>query len=152
MTDWVDRYWEKVDVRSPDECWMWQARTNSAGYGQLALKPRTVRAHRLAWELANGPIPDGLCVLHRCDRPGCQNPAHLFLGTDADNHRDMEEKGRIARGAKNGSAKLTREEVREIRKLYATGRHSQRTLARQFSISPAHLCDIVNKKRWAWLD
>jgi len=88
-----ERFWEKVDVRGPDECWPWTRKHNPKGYGQFR-KDKMVQAHRMAWELTNGPIPDGLDVLHTCDNPPCCNPHHLFLGTNDDNMRDMNSKGR----------------------------------------------------------
>ena len=91
---------------------MWEAATNNKGYGTIgAVAPsrRTCLAHRVAWELAHGrPVPDGMCVCHRCDNPLCVNPAHLFLGTQADNLRDMQTKGRGA------APKLSDEDIREI--------------------------------------
>ena len=156
MEDWTDRFWAKVDMRGADECWKWQGCTCGRGYGQLSIDGKMVSAHRLTWELTDGPIPDDLCVLHRCDNPPCCNPRHLFLGTPADNSRDMVEKGRARggslRGVNNGRAKLTRQVVRAIRSLYATGKHTQKTLAERFGISKAQISHIVNRKRWAWLD
>lgn len=76
-------------------CWNWTGFINPKGYGQLSFKRRTVRAHRLAWALAYGPIPDGLCVCHRCDNRRCVRPDHLFIGTNLDNMRDMVAKGRL---------------------------------------------------------
>lgn len=95
------RFWSKVDKSAGDSgCWLWMAARNARGYGCVG---RDVGrgywlAHRVSWELANGPIPDGLFVLHRCDVPSCVNPHHLFVGTNADNMRDMALKGR-GRGA-----------------------------------------------------
>lgn len=91
------RFWAKVDVRGPDECWEWQASTTSSGYGQIMVnaRPRRItRAHRLSWTIANGPIPSGMVVCHRCDNPPCVNPAHLFVATQQDNIADMVRKGR----------------------------------------------------------
>jgi hypothetical protein len=87
------RFWRNVDKRGPDECWPWQSSTNQWGYGTASLAGRPKLAHRIAWELAYGAIPVGICVLHRCDTPGCCNPAHLWLGTRKDNMRDMLRKG-----------------------------------------------------------
>jgi len=125
---------------------------DSGGYGQLYVDGKLIKAHRLAWQLENGSIPEGLCVLHHCDNRACCNPAHLFLGTYSDNACDMMNKGRGGRGAQNGNAKLTREQVRQIRKLYATGKYPQKELVEQFEISPCHISYIVTRKRWAWLD
>jgi hypothetical protein len=88
-------FWDRVD-RSGD-CWRWTGARNANGYGILTrrrLNLRSVLAHRYSWMLANGPIPAGLHVLHRCDNPPCVRPGHLFLGTDADNNADMRRKGR----------------------------------------------------------
>jgi len=87
-----ERLWARVE-KGP-ECWLWTAPTDTKGYGQLRVGGRLVMAHRLSWELANGAIPEGLCVLHRCDVAACVNPGHLFLGTKGDNNTDRHRKGR----------------------------------------------------------
>ena len=90
-----DRFWEKVDKRGPDECWEWTASTNSKGYGRLSSgRGVYLKAHRTAFVLSCGPIPEDLNVLHTCDNPPCCNPKHLFLGTFKDNTHDMIRKGR----------------------------------------------------------
>jgi len=94
------RFWSHVAVGRPDGCWRWRGSVSGTGfkYGQVLWRSRyqtPQKAHRLAWELTAGPIPPGQCVLHRCDVPLCCNPAHLFLGTQADNVRDASQKRRL---------------------------------------------------------
>ncbi len=89
----AERFWSKV-VRG-EGCWIWAASVDDHGYGRFGIgRLRIEPAHRVAWMVANGPIPDGLSVLHRCDNPPCVRPDHLFLGTQRDNMRDMIAKGR----------------------------------------------------------
>jgi hypothetical protein len=153
------RFWSKVDKRGPDECWEWKAKCNPNGYGQFRVKEHTT-AHRVSWELTNGPIPEGLYVCHRCDNPPCVNPAHLFLGTAQDNARDMVKKGRdrasvcpesIVRGEKVGSAKLTNEQVIRIRSDYAGGGISCRELAAKYGVNRGTIRAVLTRKQWAHL-
>lgn len=149
----ADRFWSKV--RKADVCWRWSGQTDSDGYGRLRVSKRPVRrllAHRVSWTLAFGPIPDGLYVLHRCDTPPCVRPDHLFLGTDADNHRDAVSKGRQARGERSGSAKLTAEHVQAIRARYAAGDGTMASLAREYGVGSPSISNIVTGKTWEHLE
>lgn len=81
-------FWERVEIKNPEECWPWRLSRYSNGYGKASIKDRTRLAHRLSWEITNGKIPKGLNVCHRCDNPICVNPNHLFLASQKDNIRD----------------------------------------------------------------
>lgn len=109
-------------------------------------------AYRLAWTLANGPIPDGLCVCHRCDRPNCIRVEHLFLGTQADNIRDKMKKGRHRgpRGERSAKSKLTDAQVRAIRERYAAGGVSYASLAAEYGMSHDGIRFIVKRLRRQW--
>lgn len=90
-----NRFWNKAAIGAPDECWPWQAHRDRKGYGRIQVGRFSERAHRMAWQLANGQsIPPGQLVRHCCDNPCCVNPAHLRLGSNTDNMRDMVERGR----------------------------------------------------------
>lgn len=123
-------------------CIVWIAATIWNGYGRLRVNGRKTLAHRAAWELANGPIPVGVDVLHDCDNPPCINVDHLFLGDDSANQRDRVAKGR------HPWSRLTEDEVGEIRRRAAEGR-TQRTLAAVFGVTPPQISMIVSGKRRA---
>jgi hypothetical protein len=147
----VVRFWEKVDRSGgSDACWPWVASCDAKGYGHIGIAGKTVRASRVAWELSNGPVPDGLFVLHNCpdgDNPTCVNPAHLWLGTHQDNMRDRERKGRTARGERGWRARLTAAQVREIRRRRALG-ESETALAIAYGVHSGHIHLIVRRLRW----
>lgn len=99
----VARFWESVEKGPGDACWEWTGHANRSGYGRVTRRGRDLFAHRYSWELANGPIPDGLIVCHRCDNPPCVRPEHLFLGTHSDNMRDAQRKGRRPTAAREAA-------------------------------------------------
>jgi DNA modification methylase len=150
-----ERFWSKADKSGG--CWTWTASRDIQGYGRFALnaKKRNVYAHRLAWELANGPIPDGMHVLHYCDNPPCVRPAHLFIGSHADNMRDMAAKGR---GSSNGqvgearyNAKLTDDIVREARELREQGwRYVD--LAARYGVGASSISAAVRGVKWSHVE
>lgn len=148
-----ERFWEKVDKKGPDDCWNWLAGKSGAGYGTFWAWGRNRGAHRVAWRLTQGEIPDGLCICHHCDNPLCCNLNHLFLGTRADNNHDMIAKGRAASGAdsNSGKRKLTEEEVLEIRQRYTNGDITQRELAQDYPVGQSQICLVVNQKRWRYI-
>lgn len=131
-------------------CLIWLGSTNTGGYGEIDYNGHTLKTHRATWELEKGPIPEGLCVLHKCDNPPCRNIEHLFIGTRANNVEDMVRKNRHSapRGEAHADAKLTEADIRKIRSLYATGRYRQVDLAERFGCIQAHISRIVRKANW----
>ena len=145
-----EHFWSKVATGPLDECWEWRASRRGEGYGGFKMNGRVVFAHRAAWELTRGEIPNGLFALHRCDNRLCCNPGHLFLGTIQDNTDDMFAKGRDRkpRGEEHGCAMLTEETVLEIRRRYALGFDSHRTLANDFGVTKTQIYRILARKSW----
>ncbi len=150
--DLIARFWAKVDRRDAGECWPWMATTRES-YGAIKHRGKVFSAHCVAWILANArQIPKGQIVRHSCDNPQCCNPAHLLLGTPADNVRDMHERGlaRYARGAQCYNAVLTEELVRTIRSIREAERIGYRAIARRLGI-PEHeqaVKGVVENKSW----
>ena len=103
MTLFESRFWSKVRITEAADCWLWIAARHIKGYGAVKYNKRMWKAHRVAWELVNGPIPESMLVLHHCDNPPCVNPKHLWLGTQQDNVADRDAKGRQASGDRSGS-------------------------------------------------
>ena len=145
-----ERFWEKVQKQEGDKCWEWQASLNKPlrGYGNFNVKRKPVYAHRYSYALHNGPIPEGLDVLHRCDNPKCVRPSHLFLGTQQDNSDDAKNKKRNQHGLRHWNAKLTIEQVLEIRAEYDRGNRAAHEIAHRYSISPSVAYNVGTRKRW----
>lgn len=157
------RFWAKVDRCGDDECWEWQGYLKlEKPYGRFRVFGKMHQAHRVAWHLAYGAIPDDLFVCHHCDNHACVNPAHLWLGTVQDNANDMVRKGRSAVGKKHRNSthpesiprgeqvprsKLTERQIVEIRRMVADG-ISQTSTAYQFGVLPAAISKIVNRQNW----
>lgn len=156
-----------ASVERGPKCWLWTGGLSSNGYGKLSDdNGRTVGAHRLSYEIARGPIPEGLFVLHKCDVRNCVRPSHLFLGTQKQNMEDKVFKGREARGERHGSktrpktrpettqkgsrnpaSKLTEAEVKAIRS-YASSGARQTSIAAMFGITQALVSLIVRREAW----
>lgn len=137
------RFWDRVRIGSRLDCWPWTGTKTDKGYGQLKLDGRAIGAHRISWALHRSPIPDGLQVLHRCDNPSCVNPAHLFLGTPADNMADM-----VAKGRQKPKAKLTAAQVVAIR----GDKRLQKHIAADYGVTLAAISHIKTGRRWPRLE
>jgi hypothetical protein len=149
----AELFWSKVAVGGPDDCWPWIPGTDKHGYGRFHIRPKSVLAHRFAYELVNGPIPDGLRACHTCNHPPCCNPAHIYAGTDADNIHDSMRAGTHVPpprypGSKNRNAKLTESKVRFIRDTYTAGKETQVALARRFGVSQTAVSFVILHRSW----
>ncbi len=154
-------------LSQPDSkgCRNWTGCRDPRGYGRLCIRGLPRLAHRAMWTLTNGKIPDGLCVLHRCDNPACCNIEHLFLGTRADNNADKMTKGRgrwatgdrhwsklhpgkIVRGERNGGHILTQEQVDAIRAEYQGDRSRVAAIAQRLGMNHKHISRICRGVSW----
>ncbi len=151
----TERFWRFVTSGPPDQCWLWRGAIDpQTGYGRInsgGAHGKALEAHRVSWEIHHGPIPSGMMVCHSCDNRPCVNPAHHFLGDALRNNTDMDAKGRRKNGPspgeKNGSAKLTEDQVREIRRRRANGEKGV-TLATEFGVQGSTISWIITGKHW----
>jgi hypothetical protein len=170
-------FWSRVDKNGPvpahrpelGPCWVWTAGRFDQGYGAFHLNGKTMKSHRISYGVKHGAMPSSaLCVCHSCDNPPCVNPSHLFLGTHAENSRDMVNKGRtntptgarhwskksphllarIARGPGHPMVKITEDQVRSIRARCAAGETTY-AVADSMGISQSQVWKITRRIRWA---
>lgn len=151
LNDTAHARFEAKVLPASDGCHLWTGCTNRDGYGIFSPGGNAVMvlAHRAAWVLAGRPDPTPLCLLHTCDLRLCVNVDHLIVGTRVQNNADRDTKNRTARGERQGLAKLTEDDVHEIRALYATGRYRQVDLGRLYGIDGSNISRLVNHKQWA---
>ncbi len=159
----IDKFWNKVAITANDErCWNWVGVKDKDGYGLFYLGDNNKKAHRVSFFIKNKVQLGGLFCLHRCDNPSCVNPNHLFLGTVLDNAKDREQKKRgmpahkrwwranpnATKGENNVKAKLTREQVLEIREIHLSGKLNGIGLAKKYSVNASTISSIILKKLW----
>lgn len=150
------RFWAKVDRSAGDaQCWPWVGYLGATGYGRFLQGQRLIQAHRIAWADSNGPIPDGMVICHACDNRCCCNPAHLWLGTVAENNHDMKAKKRArwngARGADAAGARLTDEIVADMRRRCRAG-ETAAVLAAEYGVSRRCANGAITGTRWAHVE
>ena len=151
----IARFWRySPNGLAPDVCWPWESSIDARGYGQLSDKPNktVLKAHRLAYEMHIGPIPDGLSVCHRCDNPRCVNPAHLFAATHAENMADKDRKGRNVapptfRGSEAPWSILTESDVMAIR----TSSRPSSAIAAELGVSKSTVKAARRGQTWGHL-
>lgn len=149
---WVaPRFWNKVDKAGLNDCWLFTGAKSEKGYGRFWYSAtKYLRAHRLAYVLAKGPIPEGMEIIHSCDNPLCCQPAHLSANTHQKNMDDMTSRNRTngPKGRRQHLAKMDEEKVLQIRQMYTTGKYNKSALARLFNIRPATVNQIVTRLTW----
>jgi hypothetical protein len=151
MEEARERFFNKVN--KTETCWLWTGCCCNNGQPYFKYNGKPTIAYRFSWLLAGHTIPEGLCVCHAphsiCGHKNCVNPAHLRVGTQAENMRDKITDGTSLRGTRNASCRLTEEQVREIRRRCT---ENQRILGEEFGVARNTINDIIRRKNWAWLD
>jgi len=144
-----ERFLSKVDKNGAGGCWNWTGGLFDNKYGSFWLNRKSVLAHRVAYELWIGEIPEGLLIRHKCKQnPKCVNPAHLETGTHQENSNDMKRDGTSSKGSSHYKAKLNDDSVKEIRRLYGDTNITQNQLAKQFGVSKFAIGCVVNNLSW----
>ena len=155
MKSKIERFWSNVSIKEPLDCWDWQAGLRTQGYGSLYFSCKYTMSHIVSWTITKGEVPKGLCVLHKCDNKKCVNPAHLFLGTRADNRRDMCKKGRDRYSHKIGELNprsiFTEANVIDIRSRYKRGVKTQRMLSIEYKVNRGTIKDLLRGRTWGHL-
>jgi len=137
----------KLEYNTETYCWLWNGRIRK-GYGEIKYYGKHLGTHRVAYQYFVKDIPDGLCVLHKCDVPSCCNPMHLFLGTKKDNSLDAIKKGRICRGEQVSNSKLTTKDIVDIRRSLL----STRQLGKRLNVNHTTIWKIRTNKTWKHVD
>lgn len=144
----MKRFWDKV--AKTGDCWEWTGANRGNGYGVIKVNRKLKSAHRVAWELAHGEIPEEICVCHHCDNRGCVNPEHLFLGTHSENMKDAWNKGRVHPPSverQRAVSPLSFDQVREIR-LRADSGETHTSISRDYPTGRRNIGHIVNNENW----
>jgi hypothetical protein len=142
-----DRFWANIKKGAPDECWPYTGFINAGGYGRFYVGKVGILSHRAVWAIFAGEFPSAH-VCHKCDNRRCCNPGHLFIGTQADNMRDMKEKGRSQKGEAKPQAKLTEQAVRAIRQQAQLQFIQQKILAERYGVGATTIHSIVHRRKW----
>lgn len=142
----LERFFDKVNTAG--DCWLWTGQTLHAGYGGFSLNGKQSKAHRVIYEVMNGPIPPGFVIRHTCDTPACVRPNHLLTGTAADNSRDMVERFRNLRGEAHPRAKLREKDVLAIRDWYRTGVTTHKEIAERYGVSAGLIGALLSGRIW----
>lgn len=143
------RFMQHVYMTGRAECWLWIGNKPDGRYGHFSVSGKIYKAHRWLYALVCGEIPEGMVIRHKCDNPSCVNPAHLTIGTHADNVADKYERGRAPnrQGEKHPLARLTEDKVKEIRRMSELGWPNSR-IAAEFGVSTQHVGKVVRRENW----
>lgn len=152
----LDRFYDKLpDILDENFCWEWKGAIDVYGYGVLYYRDKTIKAHRVSYEIYYAEPLGNLHCLHKCDNPSCVNPQHLFAGTNLDNVRDKIKKGRCytgnQKGENNGASKLSDTQVSKIRELYNSKKYTTLKLGEMYNVNRSTISYIVNNKTYKHL-